>query len=50
MYNKKRVNLAKYILLREILPASNKFRQSYYVVLPRDWKEIEWWVTGYNSS
>lgn len=46
----KKINLAKYLLLREIFPANIRFFPRYIIVLPRKWKEIEWWLTGYNSS
>ena len=43
MYNRKRLNLTKFILLRQIEGSSfRKFR--YYVILPRDWDEIKFWA------
>lgn len=47
---KKKINLAKYIMLRETIPANYKYYPSYIIVLPREWKEMEWWLTGFNSS
>ena len=42
---KKKINLAKYIMLRETIPANNQYYPKYIIILPRKWKEIEWWLT-----
>ena len=47
---KKKINLAKYIMLRETIPANSQYYPGYIIVLPRKWKEMEWWITGFNSS
>ena len=39
----RRLNLTKYILLRQI--EGTRYRRiKYYVVLPRDWDEIKYWA------
>ena len=47
---KKKINLAKYIMLRETIPANSQYYPGYIIVLPRKWKEMEWYLTGFNSS
>ena len=42
---KKKLNLAKYIMLRQIHGENNYFsKHQYCIILPRNWKDIEWWV------
>lgn len=43
MKNIKRLNLAKYILLRQ-LEGSSFRRFKYYVILPRNWDDIKFWA------
>ncbi len=43
MNNRRRLNLTKFILLRQI--EGSCFRTfRYYVILPRDWDEIKFWA------
>ena len=42
---KKKINLAQYIMLRETIPANNQYYPKYIIILPRKWKEVEWWLT-----
>ena len=45
MYNQKRLNLTKFILLRQIGGSCYHInRNKYYVVLPRNWDEIKFWA------
>jgi hypothetical protein len=43
MHNYKRLNLTKFILLRQI--EGSRYRKTkYYVILPRNWDDIKFWA------
>jgi hypothetical protein len=43
MKNCRRLNLTKFILLRQI-EGTRYRKQKYYVILPRDWDDIKFWA------
>lgn len=49
MFKKTKINLTKFIFIREFISVSSNYYKGYVINLNRRWDEIEWWLTGFNT-